>query len=240
MNNTTYNTKNIDKNIEKLETDISTAQKIKLIKEIYNTSKYGQEQLLNLLINRRIFKETNMSIIDSLVFKKLFNTEYNDLKKKLDQYFPEGIIKLHNNLKINYQPLQDLLITQKFQEADKLTQKYLCELAGLNNLNTRKWLYFTDISLIPSEDLLYIDLLWRTYSLEKFGFSIQRKIWLMHKCKWTILWQKIGWTVKGIPCRYPDEFIWNTNAPKGHLPLFNQLRGMQVLSALFKHKVWEQ
>ena len=77
------------------------------------------------------------------------------------------------------------------------------------------------------------------YSRGKFGFSIQRKIWLTHQCKWNLFWQTIGWTKQDIPCRYPTEFIWTIDAPKGHLPLFNQLRGVQVLSALFNHIVWQ-
>lgn len=239
MNNTTYNTKDIDKIIEKLETQISSIQIIQLIKELCHEGESGEEKLLNLLINRRILEEKIISIVDGLIFEKLLETQYTSIQNKFNKYFSQGIIQLKNNLKINYQPLQDLLIKKQFQEADKLTQQYLCELAGLNNLNKRTWLYFTDIPLIPSEDLLNIDLLWRTYSQEKFGFSVQRKIWLTNQCKWTILWQKIGWTTKDVPARYPNEFIWNINASKGHLPLFNQLRGLQVLSALFDHIVWQ-
>nr|QCI04023.1 hypothetical protein [Antithamnionella ternifolia] len=239
MNNTTYNTKDVEKIIDKLETKLSITQIIQLITKLCSKNEYGEQQLLNLLIHRRIFKQKKIAIVDSLIFEKLSETKYINIKTKFTQYFGQGIIKLENNLKIDYQPLQDLLITKQFQEADKLTQQYLCELAGLNKLNTRTWLYFTDISTIPSEDLLYIDILWKTYSQEKFGFSIQRNIWLNNNSNWTIFWQKIGWTIQDIPCRYPNEFIWDTNAPKGHLPLFNQLRGIQVLSALFEHNAWQ-
>lgn len=153
----------------------------------------------------------------------------------------EKIKRLNNDSIIDYCPLQKLLIQKKFQEADKLTQNYLCQLAkNYGGAKQRKWLYFTDISLLPSKDLYIIDLLWRSYSDNRFGFSIQRKIWLANNSNWQILWEKIGWTNQGVMKRYPEEFLWHTNAPQGHLPLFNQLRGKQTLNALFEHIAWNQ
>jgi len=240
MNNKTYNTQDLETIIKKLETKISKTQAIKLIKIICDEGENGEQILLNLLIKRRTIEKQKISIVDSLIFEKLSQTKYVDITNKLQVHFSKGIIQLNDTLKLNYQILQDLLIQKKFEEADKVTQQYLCKLASLNYAKNRTWLYFTDIPLIPSEDLLKIDLLWTTYSQEVFGFSVQRNIWLKNQCKWTILWDKIGWTIHGIPCRYPNEFTWNLDAPKGHLPLFNQLRGIQVLSALFKHNAWKQ
>ena len=237
MNNTTYNTAKI---IEKLETNISIKQNLQIIEKIYQEGREGKETLLNILIQRRIIQKKTILPLDGLIFETLFNTKNNYITKKLNQYFPNGIMIFKDTLKIDYQPLQELLIQKKFKEADQLTQKYLCQLAGLDNYSKRQWLYFTDIPLIPSEDLYNIDLLWRLYSQSKFGFSIQRKIWKIHHCNWNQLWEKIGWTNEGVPCRYPEEFTWTIDAPAGHLPLFNQLRGMQVLSSLFEHIIWQQ
>nr|YP_010952330.1 conserved hypothetical plastid protein [Gloiopeltis furcata]WMP13999.1 conserved hypothetical plastid protein [Gloiopeltis furcata] len=139
---------------------------------------------------------------------------------------------------MDYKPLQKLLISKHYRQADRLTQIYLCQLAGLDEDSKRNWLYFTDIQSLPSEDLATIDMLWRLYSRNKFGFSRQRKIWLSNNCNWEKLWSRIGWKNEGVACRYPDEFMWSIDAPQGHLPLFNQLRGVQVLSALFDHTVW--
>nr|YP_009297053.1 hypothetical protein Ceram_120 [Ceramium japonicum]AOM66396.1 hypothetical protein Ceram_120 [Ceramium japonicum] len=234
--------KNIEIQIKQLEKNTSTNKRLKLIEELCSSGKKGEQSLLNYLIDRRIINEKKILLIDGLIFEKLYKTKNQDIITKLKQYFSKGIIKLNNNLTLNYQPLQDLLINQNFQEADKLTQEYLCTLAGLNtNIeSTRKWLYFTDIDMIPSEDLLHIDLLWQIYSRGKFGFSIQRKIWMKNSCKWKIFWHNIGWIKNDIPCRYPKEFIWTIDAPQGHLPLFNQLRGKQVLCAIFNHIVWQQ
>ena len=230
----------IDTQIKKLEDNLSLTQKLKLVEQLCSEGIIGEKKLINYLIHRRITTKQKISLLDGIIFEKLYNTGNNNILIILKKYFRQGIIECNNNLTFNYQSLQDLLIDQKFQEADTLTQIYLCKLAGLNIEKTRKWLYFTDIAIIPSEDLLHIDLLWQIYSRGKFGFSVQRQIWITNKCKWNIFWQTIGWTKKDIPCRYPKEFIWTIDAPKGHLPLFNQLRGVQVLYALFNHIAWQQ
>ena len=139
---------------------------------------------------------------------------------------------------MNYKDLQMLLTHRDLLKADQLTQQKLIQLAGVN-AQTRNWLYFTDIKKIPAQDLQTIDKLWHTHSKGKFGLFVQRQIWLSVGKDWGKFWQKIGWEVDRIPCRYPEEFQWNSHGPRGHLPLFNQLRGVQVLSALFTHKAWE-
>ena len=239
MNNTTYNINLINQNIAKLQSDISIKELLKIINYLYEQGEIGEENLLNLLIKRQITEKRPVTILDGLLFQQLYKTQNKQILKKLQSYFHKGIMIFDNNLKINYQPLQQLLINQNFKEADKLTQEYLCQLAGLNINSHRKWLYFTDIESIPIEDLLQIDLLWQIYSQGKFGFSIQRKIWITKKYKWNDFFKSIGWIINDIPCRYPIDFKWTLKAPIGHLPLFNQLRGIQVLSALFKHTAWQ-
>ncbi len=210
-----------------------------ILETYFNEGEQGQLILLNILILRRLTNKHELIILDGLLFDYLMQSNINNIKEKLNYSFPDGIVPLKSSLKINYNILQKLLIDKKFKEADQLTQKYLCHLAGLNQDNKRQWLYFTDVSLIPSEDLYTIDLLWKIYSQGKFGFSIQRKIWIFNNYNWNKLWQQIGWINKGVMRRYPQEFIWTINAPKGHLPLFNQLRGNQVLASLFEHIVWK-
>lgn len=138
---------------------------------------------------------------------------------------------------IDYQPLQQLLAEQRFQEADRLTLQTLCELAGPAAVR-RKWLYFTDVDTLPVQDLRTVNQLWLDHSQSKFGFSVQRQIWLSVGRNWDALWPKIGWKQGKKWTRYPDEFIWDLSAPKGHLPLSNQLRGVQVINALLNHPAW--
>ena len=35
--------------------------------------------------------------------------------------------------------------------------------------------------------------------------------------------------------RYPGSFTWSLEAPEGHLPLVNQLRGVRLMDALLSH-----
>lgn len=239
MNNTTYDINIINQNIAKLQPNISIKELLKTINYLYEQGEIGEENLLNLLIQRQVTNKQPVTILDGLLFQQLYKTQNQQILKKFQSYFNEGILIFDKNLQINYQPLQKLLINQNFKEADQLTQDYLCQLAGLNVNGNRKWLYFTDIESIPIEDLLEIDLLWQIYSQGKFGFSIQRKIWITKKYKWNDFFTSIGWIINDIPCRYPIDFKWTLKAPIGHLPLFNQLRGSQVLSALFKHPAWQ-
>lgn len=237
-------TNQLEKKLHNLEEIIEYTDKVnlnkqlKLIQQIAQIGEEGQKALLSILIKRKTDANTDLQYLDGILFEILNVTKIDIIHSQFKKYFKNGLIDLKHPLNIDYQPLQELLISQKFQEADKLTQIQLCKLAGLKNNGPRKWLYFTDIAYLPSQDLEIIDQLWYIYSRGKFGFSIQRQIWLNNNRNWEQLWDKIGWKKQGIACRYPNEFIWNINAPQGHLPLFNQLRGVQVLSALFKHMAW--
>nr|UAD87731.1 hypothetical protein [Gracilaria textorii] len=228
----------IAEQVASLDMSFDRTQQVKIIEQIMQSGKVGQEALLNLLVNRCIIQKQNVEILDGLIFEFLYFYSIDDIKTRLSSYFSFGLIDLKSSLQLNYQPLQDLLINHSFQQADKLTQSYLCSLANLGRKCSRNWLYFTDVFSLPPEDLYILDKLWRVYSRNKFGFSIQRKIWLSINCNWEKLWVYIGWKKNGIPLRYPGEFIWNIDAPDGHLPLFNQLRGVQVIAALFNHSLW--
>ncbi len=137
----------------------------------------------------------------------------------------------------DYAPLQLLLAQHDFQEADRLTSQLLCRAAGPQSAQ-RGWLYFTEVDQIPVTDLRTINALWLAYSGGKFGFSVQREIWLSCGRDWDRLWPQIGWKNGKTWTRYPQGFTWSLDAPKGHLPLSNQLRGVQVLAALLSHRAW--
>lgn len=138
---------------------------------------------------------------------------------------------------IDYSPLQALLIQQDFQAADRLTLQKLCELAGPLAVR-RGWLYFTEVESFPVQDLQTVNRLWLAASQQQFGFSVQREIWLSTGKNWEKFWPKIGWKTGNNWTRYPQEFIWDLSAPRGHLPLSNQLRGVRVIAALLNHPAW--
>ena len=135
---------------------------------------------------------------------------------------------------INYDSLQLFLLEQKFEDADRLTSKYLRKLAG-KSAESRGYVFFSEVKNMSSIDLATIDKLWNIYSQGKFGFSVQAKLLKSVNKKYDLLWPKIGWKKDGIWTRYPSSFFWSIEAPEGHMPLVNQLRGVRLMDSILKH-----
>ncbi len=155
----------------------------------------------------------------------------------LKELYPQGIVPLRSDAGVDYQDLQQLLVTQQWLEADKLNNLKLCEVAGEASL-LRKWIYFTEVSGLPIADLQTINALWVAHSGGKFGYSVQREIWLAAGKDWERFWPKLNWKDGFVWTRYPGAFVWTLDAPRGHLPLTNQLRGVQAMNALMNHPAW--
>jgi hypothetical protein len=217
---------------------IAGSEKIQqqLIPQLAEMGNEGLEVLKEFLLKRR---DTPATWIDGKAYQALYNCDAPTAREFLQTNFPEGIVPLKSDCGINYNPLQELLARQDFQAADRLTNQNLCELAGPQAAQ-RKWLYFTEVENFPIQDLQTINRLWLVHSEGKFGYSVQRDIWLSLGKNWDSLWSKIGWK-EGIKwTRYPNEFIWDLSAPKGHLPLSNQLRGVRVIASLLSHPAWHK
>lgn len=151
--------------------------------------------------------------------------------------FPQGIVPLHSQNNVDYLPLQQLLVRQEWEQADKLHNLKLCEAANETALG-RKWIYFSEVNSVSITDLRTLNALWMAHSGGKFGYSVQREIWLGCGKNWDKFWPKIHWKDGIVWTRYPGRFNWSLNAPRGHLPLSNQLRGVQVMTALMNHPAW--
>jgi hypothetical protein len=182
---------------------------------------------------------TKPTTVTGAVYQALYQSETPAAKDYLDRELPTGMIPLESSRGIDYSTLQKLLAQQKFEAADKLTTEKLCEIAGADAVK-RKWIYFTEVEQLPTIDLHTIDALWLFHSEGKFGFSVQRDMWVGMGKSWDKLWVKLGWKNGNNWTRYPGSFTWNLTAPKGHLPLSNQLRGVRVMSSLLSHPAWEK
>ena len=135
----------------------------------------------------------------------------------------------------DYSPLQQYLLNESFEEADRFTSSKLRELAGEKAVK-RGYVYFSEVESIPSTDLSTLDKLWIVYSRGKFGFTVQSKILGSVGGRYDKLWPRIGWKKDGIWTRYPKAFNWSIEAPSGHMPLVNQLRGVRLMDALLNHE----
>nr|YP_010336535.1 hypothetical protein MW557_pgp153 [Rhodospora sordida]UNJ14941.1 hypothetical protein [Rhodospora sordida] len=213
-----------------------TQKQIELIQEVSNSQPEGLNALVDILYEHR--KDSLVFPLDGVIYEKLIHVPNPEIQEFLRVNFSLGIVPLKSEKNIDYTQLQQLLLKKNFLQADILTQQKLCELASIN-AQTRSWLYFTDILNLPTQDLQTIDNLWRIHSHNRFGFSIQKQIWNTVNKNREKLFHRIQWIVNKDLCRYPQEFTWDLSAPPGHLPLFNQLRGTQVLTFLLSHKAWQ-
>ena len=160
------------------------------------------------------------------------------LKKHKPKFFND---KKYNNWyftssdeNINYEELQLKLLEQNFEDADRLTSSYLRKLAGKLAEN-RGYVFYSEVNNMSGTDLQTIDRLWSVYSNGRFGFSIQAKILKSVGKRYELLWPKIGWKKDGYWTRYPSSFSWSLEAPEGHMPLINQLRGVRLMDSILRH-----
>jgi len=162
----------------------------------------------------QVFKKYKPDFFENTKFNKWFNT-YSDID-------------------INYDNLQLMLVEQRFEEADRLTSTFLRKLAG-KLAEKRGYVFFSEVRNMSALDLQTIDRLWTIYSNGRFGFSTQAKILKSVGKKYELLWPKIGWKNEGLWTRYPKSFCWSLNAPDGHMPLINQLRGVRLMDSILRH-----
>ena len=160
------------------------------------------------------------------------------LKKNKPDFFDNNKFinwfNTYSDIDINYEELQLMLIEQKFEEADRLTSSYLRKLAG-KLAEKRGYVFYSEVKNMSGIDLQTIDRLWTIYSTGRFGFSIQAKILKSVGKKYELLWPKIGWKKDGLWTRYPSSFCWSLDAPDGHMPLINQLRGVRLMDSILRH-----
>lgn len=152
----------------------------------------------------------------------------------LDQRWPSGCLGVPCSVADQAAELQRALLLQQWEEADRVTSALLRRLAG-PGAERRGYVYFSEVAPIAPADLDAIDHLWWFYSQGRYGFRVQRRLWLQCEQRWERLWPLLGWKSEGVWTRYPLAFTWSLEAPEGHLPLVNQLRGVRVMDALLRH-----
>lgn len=122
---------------------------------------------------------------------------------------------------IDYQPLEDLLRQHKWYEADQLTQKLMLKAVNKEDFG---WIDRASMQQFPCEDLQSLDRLWNRYSQGKFGFSVQKRIYLSlggkrthDKKVWEAVGDRLGWRNKGV-WLFQEGLTYDLSAPQGHLP----------------------
>ena len=215
---------------------------LSLVKKFIDSN---QRKRINLLSDIESEAE-NIFIIGNKLFED-FDQDGDDwsagwilqvLKKHKPTFFENTIYNnwfhTYSEENINYEELQLKLLEQEFEAADRLTSSYLRKLAG-KLAEKRGYVFYSEVNNMSGKDLQTIDRLWNIYSNGKFGFSIQAKILKSVGKKYELMWPKIGWKNNGNWTRYPNSFCWSLEAPEGHMPLINQLRGIRLMDSILRH-----
>lgn len=119
----------------------------------------------------------------------------------------------------DYGKLRDLLAVGKWQQADQETATLM-----LKASRREGWLRVVDIERFPVQELRTIDRLWREYSCDRFGLSVQKRIWQSirdtHHTEWKA-WccfgDQVGWRIKGNWLSH-SSLNFTSQAPAGELP----------------------
>ncbi|MET0111558.1 MAG: GUN4 domain-containing protein [Limnospira maxima] len=122
----------------------------------------------------------------------------------------------------DYTQLKRLLKSGQWKAADEETAKMMLAVAGKTQ---REYLDDDDIKNFPCQDLRIIDGLWVKHSNGRFGFSVQKQIYINCGGKpdgsypgdtiWKRYCDEVGWRVNG---SYLSLITFSAAAPRGHLP----------------------
>lgn len=136
----------------------------------------------------------------------------------------------------DYTKLNNLLAAGDFKAADLETWEKMLWVAKQEK---EGWLYTSDIEKFPCKDLRSINRLWLHHSGGKYGFSVQKQIWIdvrgrpgdynpeeYNKDAYIRFAERVGWKVKrvGIEWKSYDELTWDLRGERGHLPTAKNVR----------------
>ncbi|MBL1208770.1 serine/threonine-protein kinase [Geminocystis sp. GBBB08] len=133
---------------------------------------------------------------------------------------PQPVISL-SEVGIDYTNLEEFLKNQQWQKADEETHKLMLKAVKREDSG---WIEKDLMRTFPCRDLDTLDKLWTKYSRGKFGFSVQKRIYLSlggkreyDKKVWEAVGDRLGWRING-KWLFQDILIYNIKAPQGHLP----------------------
>ena len=144
------------------------------------------------------------------------------------QSHPLDRVPLETEKGANYTKLRDLLKAQKWKEADYETYRLMITIVGREEGD---WFRKEELLNFPCKDLKTIDRLWVQASQGRYGFSVQKEIYV--RCGGKLdgeypgneIWEKfgteVGWRVNNEWKRY-DDLTWNSIHVPGHLPVWGR------------------
>jgi serine protease Do len=180
----------------------------------------------------------------SIIIQGVQRTEIVGVQGIPTEKFPNLISNIQNNTQANtppnnpsptneptpviFQKLETLLKAGKWRDADLETWELMKK---LTKREQEGWLRLEDVKNFPRQELRKMDQLWVKYSNGKFGFSVQKQIWLDLGGKldgepdWDTfkkLGDRVSWKKNDKWLSY-DSYTFSINALQGHLPGFGGL-----------------
>jgi hypothetical protein len=148
----------------------------------------------------------------------------------------------------DYTQLANLLAKQSLKAADRETSDKLFWLA---KGNPKEYLPDGNINKIPCKDLRTINNLWLAYSQEKYGFTVQHKLYeqiykeVSHQPKilsiesevYDRFARRVGWTARDEARLNYDPLIINPRGGEGHFPVIYIKLGVPE-SCRSDHPAW--
>ncbi|KYC35890.1 hypothetical protein WA1_48630 [Scytonema hofmannii PCC 7110] len=125
---------------------------------------------------------------------------------------------------IDYTKLRNFLKAGQWKEADYETYLVMLQAVGRSEGD---WIRDEELLNFPCTDLRTIDRLWVKYSSGRFGFSIQKQIYLevgglpdgnYYKEAWEKFGDRVGWRVEESWIGYGEVTFDTVKVPRGHLP----------------------
>ncbi|MGB3208880.1 MAG: serine/threonine-protein kinase [Crinalium sp.] len=187
---------------------------------------FKQQLIPPINYNRNISSQLNQAILAGLELEPSNRPQsVQEWLKYLAVSKSAADVPLISAVGMDYTTLRDLLAVGKWREADEETARVILKVAGREE---QGWLNEESINKFPCEDLCTIDQLWVKYSKGRFGFSVQKRIWIEcggqpGKYDYEVyknFGDRIGWGVKDEWKSY-YELNFSLNAPQGHLPGLN-------------------
>ncbi|MFN6036437.1 MAG: GUN4 domain-containing protein, partial [Dolichospermum sp.] len=132
---------------------------------------------------------------------------------------------LSSDTAVDYRKLRDLLAAGNWKQADYETYLVMLHAVGRPEGD---WIRKEELLNLPCQDLSTIDNLWVKYSTGKFGFSVQKRIYLQcggkpdgeyYKEAWVNFANRVGWSSVGVWEIEYGMVLWNGIKPSGHLPV---------------------
>ncbi|WP_414530473.1 GUN4 domain-containing protein [Nodularia chucula] len=164
------------------------------------------------------------------------NTSNNNSSLAVPQAEPSIV---SSSTPVMFQKLETLLQAGKWKDADLETWELMKKVTKREKEGE---LTKEDYQNFPRKELQIMDQLWLKYSNGKFGFSVQKQIWLELGGKYNgqhydygtflKLVERVGWRRNRTNLSY-DDFTFSTNAPRGHLPTGELASGRGQTGLLF-------